>query len=183
VEKKSGNSFGSDGFLGRTENHPLCKPMVDHDQQGVKAGGKGKVGDEITGNLLEGTGGGGFDRGEGRDGRVGVCLALLAKGTTFDIFTNEVGKTRPPVFGSNELAGFKITRMAGRGVIMRTSDNVAAKRPRVRDINTVLVGEEATINLPVGETRAEGRRNSTVEGLEGIADQDIVTRGGGNEIT
>jgi hypothetical protein len=91
----------------------------------------------------EGTGGGGLDRGEGRDGWVGICLALLVKGTTFDVFANEVGKTRPPVFGGNELAGFKITWMAGKRVIIRTSDDVAAKRTRVRDINPILVGKEA----------------------------------------
>jgi hypothetical protein len=68
--------------------------------------------------LLEGVRGGGFNWSEGRNGRVGVCLALLAKGATFDIFANKVGKTRPPVFGGNKLAGFKITWMASRGVII-----------------------------------------------------------------
>jgi hypothetical protein len=159
------------------------KSMVDHDQQGVKARGRGKVGDKITRDLLEGTGGGGFDRGERRDNQVGICLALLAKGTTFDVFTNEVGKTRPPVFGSNKLVGFKITRMAGRGVIMRMSDDVAAKRTRVRDIDLILVGKEAPVNLPIREARTEGRENGAIEGLEGILHKDIITRSGGNEIT
>jgi hypothetical protein len=114
---------------------------------------------------------------------VGVRLALLAKGTTFDIFAHEVGKTRPPVFSGNELACFKITRMAGRGVIMGSSDNVAMKRTQVRDVDTVLVGEETTIDLPVGEARTEGRGNCAVKGLESIADEDIVAGGGGDEIT
>jgi hypothetical protein len=73
--------------------------------------------------------------------------------------------------------------MASRGMIMGTSNNVMTKRARVRDVNMVLVGEETTINLPVRETRAEGRGNSAIEGLEGIADKDIVTRGRGNGIT
>jgi hypothetical protein len=114
---------------------------------------------------------------------VGICLALLAKGATFDVFANKVGKTRPPVFGGNELAGFKITWMAGRGVIMRTSDNVTAKRTRVRDIDSILVGKEAPVDPPIREARTEGKGNGVIEGLEGILDKDIVTRSGGNEIT
>ena len=39
VEKEGGDTFGSDIFLSRTENHPLSKPMVDHDQKGIKTGG------------------------------------------------------------------------------------------------------------------------------------------------
>jgi hypothetical protein len=113
---------------------------------------------------------------------VGVHLALLAKGTTFHIFTNEVCKAWPPIFGGDELVGLKIPRVTSRGVVMGTSDDVTTKRARVRDVNTVLVGKETTINLPVGETRAKGRENSTVEDLEGIADEDIVTGGRGNEI-
>ena len=37
VEKESGNSFCSDHFLGGAKNYPLCKPMVDHNQERVKA--------------------------------------------------------------------------------------------------------------------------------------------------
>jgi hypothetical protein len=114
---------------------------------------------------------------------VGVCLALLAKRTTLNIFTNEMRKAGPPIFSSNELAGLKISWMTSGGVVMGMSDDVATKRTRVRDINMVLVGEETIINLPVGEMRVEGRGNSAVEGLEGIADEDIITGGGGNEIT
>ena len=33
MEEEVGNSFCSDGFLGRAENHPLSKSMVDHDQK------------------------------------------------------------------------------------------------------------------------------------------------------
>ena len=61
VEKEGGDSFGGDGFLGRAKNHPLSKPMVYHDQERVKAQGDREVGDEITGDLLEGTRSDGFD--------------------------------------------------------------------------------------------------------------------------
>ena len=48
VEKECGNAFGSDVFLHGTENHPLSKPMVDHDQKEIEAGGRGEVGDKVT---------------------------------------------------------------------------------------------------------------------------------------
>ena len=63
MEKEGGNSFGSDGFLGRAKNHPLSKPMVYHDQERIKARGYRKVRDRITGDLLEGAGGDGFNGG------------------------------------------------------------------------------------------------------------------------
>ena len=52
--------------------------MVDHDQKGIKTIGKGKVGDEITGDLLEGAGAGGWNGEEWGSGRMGVHLVLLA---------------------------------------------------------------------------------------------------------
>ena len=42
MEEQVGNSFCGDSFLGRAENHPLSKPMVNHDQKGVKAGREGR---------------------------------------------------------------------------------------------------------------------------------------------
>ena len=54
VEKEGGDSLGSDRFLGRAKNHPLSKPMVDHDQERVKAQGDREVGDEVAGDLLKG---------------------------------------------------------------------------------------------------------------------------------
>ena len=61
VEKEGGNSLSGDGFLGGAKNHPLSKAMVDHDQERIKVGGDREIGDEITGNLLEGVGGDGFN--------------------------------------------------------------------------------------------------------------------------
>jgi len=48
-----------DSFVTRDENHLLCKPMVDHDQNRVKIRGEWKIHDHVTGNLLEWAGGGG----------------------------------------------------------------------------------------------------------------------------
>ena len=33
MEEEVGDPFHSDGFLGRAENHPLSKAMIDHDQK------------------------------------------------------------------------------------------------------------------------------------------------------
>ena len=62
VEEKGGDSLGGNGFLGRAKNYPLSKSMVYHDQERVKARGDRKICDKITGDLLEGVGGEGFDR-------------------------------------------------------------------------------------------------------------------------
>ena len=45
VEEKGGNPFGGDGLLSGAENYPLSKAMVYHDQERIKAGRGGKVGD------------------------------------------------------------------------------------------------------------------------------------------
>ena len=36
VEKEDGDPFCGDCFLGGAKNYPLCKPMVDHNQERVK---------------------------------------------------------------------------------------------------------------------------------------------------
>ena len=62
MEKEGGYSLSSDGFLCRAENYPLCKAMVDYNQQRIEAGGEGEVGDEVVRDLLEGMPGMGFDQ-------------------------------------------------------------------------------------------------------------------------
>ena len=78
MKKECGNAFGGDGFLCRAENHPLCKAMVDHNQKGIEAGGRGEVSDTVAGDLLEGPGGGGADGSEQGNGWMGISLVLLA---------------------------------------------------------------------------------------------------------
>ena len=53
MEEKSSYPFSSDCFLGRAEDYPLHKAVVDHDQERVKVRGVGEVGDEVTRDLLE----------------------------------------------------------------------------------------------------------------------------------
>ena len=75
--------------------------MVDHDQKGIKTVGKGKVGDEITGDLLEGARAGGWN-GEERGPRwMGVNFVLLARCAPADIAANIRGKARPPKLGGD----------------------------------------------------------------------------------
>ena len=78
VEKERSNPFSGDILLCGTENHPLSKPMVDHDQKGIKTGRRREVGDKIARDLLERAGCGGANGGERWDGGVGICLVLLA---------------------------------------------------------------------------------------------------------
>ena len=70
--------------------------MVNHDQKGIKTIGKGKVGDQITGDLLKGEGAGGRNGEEWGTGQMGVDLVLLARGTSTDITMNVRGEAWPP---------------------------------------------------------------------------------------
>ena len=78
VEKERGNAFHGDVLLCGTENHPLSKPMVDHDQKGIETGRRREVGDKVARDLLERAGCRGANGGERWDGWVGICLVLLA---------------------------------------------------------------------------------------------------------
>ena len=52
-ENYGSNAISSDSFLCRTENYPLTKSMVYHNQEGIKSIGGGESGDEVTRNLFE----------------------------------------------------------------------------------------------------------------------------------
>ena len=64
VEEKGGYPFSGDCFLSGAENYPLCEAMVDHNQQRVETRGNGKVGDQVTEDLLEQARGEGLDQSE-----------------------------------------------------------------------------------------------------------------------
>ena len=72
MEKQCSDSFGSDCFLGRAENYPLCEAMVDHNQQRIKVRGSREVSDQVARDLLEGVRGMEFNQSEQGDG--GVCV-------------------------------------------------------------------------------------------------------------
>ena len=88
VEKECSNTFGGDVFLCGTENHPLSKPMVNHNQEGIKSSRRGEVSDEVTGYLLEGARCQGVNGGEQENSRVSIGLVLLASCTTFNVFVD-----------------------------------------------------------------------------------------------
>ena len=100
--------------------------MVDHNQKGIKTIGKGKISDEVTGDLLEGVGAGGQNGEEWGSGQMGVYFMLLARGTSADITANVRGEAWPPKFRGNQLVSFENARMASSGMIMVSSDDRVA---------------------------------------------------------
>ena len=52
-KKELGNAGSIDVFGAGSKNYPLCKAMVDHDQQRIMAGGWGEISDEVNGKLSE----------------------------------------------------------------------------------------------------------------------------------
>ena len=96
MKEEGGNSFGGDEFLGGAENHPLCKSMVYHDQERIKARRSGKICDEIARDLLKRLRCEGFNRRQRGYGGMRIGFVLLAFGTAFNITAYERGKTRPP---------------------------------------------------------------------------------------
>ena len=176
VEKECGDAFGGDVFLCGTENHPLSKPVVDHDQKGIEAGGDREVSDKVTGDLLEGAGCGGADGGEQQDGRMGVGFVLLAGCTTLNVFSDIRGEAGPPEFSCNELSGFEIARVTGTVVVVAAFENSVPQGVVTWDIDAALIGQDACFDLPVGEAGTEGEREVVVHGLKGLEDEG-VTRG------
>ena len=113
--------------------------MVDHDQKGIKTIGKGEVGDQITRDLLEGAGAGGWNREEWGVRRMGVDLVLLARGAPADITPDVRGKARPPKLRGNELASFEDTGVASSGMVMVAGDDGVVQASICGDIDAVLV--------------------------------------------
>ena len=56
VEKQLGDSCCINSLGAMSEDYPLCKAMVNHDHNRIKASGEGKIGDEIDRELFEGIG-------------------------------------------------------------------------------------------------------------------------------
>ena len=159
VKEKGSYPFSGDRFLGGAENYPLCKAMVDYNQQGVKTGGGGEVGDEVARDLLEGARGKGFDRSEWGDSGVSVQLVLLAHDIALNVFVHKLCKTGPPEFRGNKLASFQIARvLSGLMIVATGKDRVAEGVPR-RNLYVALVSQDVVIVFPVREARLESSRN------------------------
>ena len=140
MEKERGDAFRGNVLLRGTENHPLSKPVVDHDQKGIEARRRGEVGDKVTGDLLEGAGGGGVNGGERWNGGVGVGFVLLAGGTAFNILADIGGEAGPPKFRRDELSGFQVAGVAGTLMVVATLEDSVAEGFIVGDVDTTLVG-------------------------------------------
>ena len=175
MEKECGYSFSSDVFLHGTKNHPLSKPMVYHDQKGIKADGRGQVSDKVTRDLLEGVGCRGVNEGEWGNGGVCVGLVLLTGRTAFNIFADVGGKAGPPEFSCDGLVSFQVSRVAGRVMIMAMLEDGVAKGFIVGDIDATLIGKDACYDLPVRKVGAEGKGNILIHGLESLEDEGITS--------
>ena len=123
--------------------------MVDHDQKGIKTVRKGKVGDQITGDLLKGVGAGGWNGEKWGTGWVIIDFVLLARGTSADITSNVRGKAWPPKFQGDELASFENSWVTCGRMVMVPSDNRTTEVSTGRDIDPALVRQDASIIVPV----------------------------------
>ena len=123
--------------------------MVDHNQKGIKTIRKGKVGDQIAGDLLKGAGAGGWNGEKWGSRQVGIGFVLLAQGTSTDITADVRGKAWPPELRSDELVSPQDTRMTSRGVVMMVGDDRATKVSICGNIDVALVGQDASIIVPI----------------------------------
>ena len=114
-KKKLGNAGSIDVFGTRSEDYPLHKAMVDHNHQGIMAGGWGEISDEVNGELPEQERQG---RGDGRQGRtcgMMVYFVLLACGAAPDKGIDKGGQTRPPEVTFDDGLGAEMPCMSRGG--------------------------------------------------------------------
>ena len=159
VKKEGGYPFSSDGLFCGAENYPLHKAMVDHDQQRVKAGGSGEVGDQVVRDLLEGARGIGPDWGEWGDGGMCVRLVLLACSTAFNVFPHKLCKTWPPEFSGYKLASLQITGMTSGVMVMTLGEDRSTEGVVWGNVHMAFVCEDMVIEPSVREVGLEGGRD------------------------
>ena len=176
-EEQGSDSGSIDGFLCRVENYPLSKPMVDHNQKGIKAIGKREVGDGVTGDLLKGAGARGWNGQKWGLRWMGIDLILLAGGTPVNITVDIRGEAWPPKFRGNKLASFENARVTHSGMIMVTGNDRVVKGSIGRDIDAALVSQDASIVAPVREVGTKCSWNFARESVEGVKDQWVGGRG------
>ena len=117
-KEKLGDSGSINGLGARNKDYPLYKAMVNHDQDGIKTGGRRKICDEVNGELAEGKRSGGRDGMERRQGGVSINLVLLADLIAIDKVFDKGGKTGPPVVMFKDNLHVEDTHMTreGRGM-------------------------------------------------------------------
>ena len=68
------------------------------------------------------------------------------------------------------MASFEDTGVASSGVVMVASYDSVAQASVSRDIDSVLVSQDASVIMPIRKAGAESGRGSTREGMKGIED-------------
>ena len=111
-----------------------------------------------------------------------VNLVLLAKGTAFHVTADEGSKAGPPEFSGNQLPGFQEAGVSGGFVVVASCKDGAVEGVVGGDIDTALIGEDASFNLPVGQPGTEGERNVLMHGLEGLEDEGVTCGGRFNAV-
>ena len=111
-----------------------------------------------------------------------VCFVLLAKGAAFYIAADIGSEAGPPEFSGDELASFQEARVSGGFMVMATLEDGTAEGVVCRDVDTALIGKDASFNLPVCEAGAEGEGNILMHGLEGLENEGISCGGGFNAV-
>ena len=67
--------------------------------------------------------------------------------------------------------------MAGRFVVMTSLEDGVAEGFTIRNINTSLVGKDASFNLPVGQAGTEREGNVLIHRLESLEDKGVASGG------
>ena len=80
----------------------------------------------------------------------------MARGATFDIFAHKLCETGPPKFRGDELASFEITWVTSGLMVVAVGEDGTVEGVLRGDVDTTLIGQDAVIELPVGEARPEG---------------------------
>ena len=89
--------------------------MVYYDHNRVVAIGGREIGDEVDRELLKEEGGRGGDGHKWRDGRMGVDLVLLTKGTAVNEVFHEGGETQPPEISFKDSLSMEDTHVTHGG--------------------------------------------------------------------
>ena len=94
------------------------------------------------------------------------------------VFADVEGKAGPPEFHSNKLSGFQVAGVAGTLVVMTTVENSVTEGVVSGDIDTTLIGQDACVDLPIGEAGTEWKRDVVVHRLEILENEGVTCRGG-----
>ena len=155
----------------RDENHPLHKPMVDHNQNRVETRGRRQIRDHVARDLLERAGGGRGDGTKPRNSRVSVNLVGLASSAASHKLVNKGGKSRPPVVALNQVNGAEITAVAPRWGAMQRMYQVLPSW--LGDVKTALVVESTVEERPVIAGHVRKERGMLSHSIGGILHEGV----------